>query len=191
MWHVLEDRVSRSKCLTYIVAETKLCEDQSKYFSFLFTEWNRVLLEKLIVVQLVNKFPCFCGNRRFIIVFTRARHSPVSWARLIKSKYFHLVSLWSILLSAFHLCPCLPSGLFVSGFPTFSLYYLPDTQERMWKMPTDFHSYWWDHVFLEPSVYEVGLFSFLVEIPYAPMSKTILLHNADTLYSVFVYVCLQ
>jgi hypothetical protein len=38
------------------------------------TPWNGVLLEKLIVVQVVIKFPDFCGTSRFIVVFTRARY---------------------------------------------------------------------------------------------------------------------
>jgi hypothetical protein len=39
------------------------------------TPWSRVLLEKLIYAQLVNKFSTFYGTRRFITVFTReARH---------------------------------------------------------------------------------------------------------------------
>jgi hypothetical protein len=34
---------------------------------------SSVLLEKLIVTQLVKKFPAFYGSRKFITVFTRAR----------------------------------------------------------------------------------------------------------------------
>jgi len=42
------------------------------------------LLEKLMVVQVVKKFPVCCGRtRRFITVFTRARFWTVSWARLL------------------------------------------------------------------------------------------------------------
>jgi hypothetical protein len=36
------------------------------------------LLEKLTVLQLVENFPAFCGPRRFIAVFTTARHSFLS-----------------------------------------------------------------------------------------------------------------
>jgi hypothetical protein len=36
------------------------------------------VLEKLIVSQLVKKFPAFNGTRRFITVLTRARHFTVS-----------------------------------------------------------------------------------------------------------------
>jgi hypothetical protein len=36
--------------------------------------WSRVILKKLIVTQLANKFHAFYGTRRFIIVFTKARH---------------------------------------------------------------------------------------------------------------------
>jgi len=43
------------------------------------------LLEKLTSTQLVKKFPAFYGTRRFITVFTRARHWSESWARWIQS----------------------------------------------------------------------------------------------------------
>jgi len=34
----------------------------------LLTPWSRVLLEKLIVTQLVKKFPTFYGTQRFITI---------------------------------------------------------------------------------------------------------------------------
>jgi hypothetical protein len=58
----------------------------------------RVLLEKLTVAQLVNKFSAFYGTRMFITVFTRARHWSISWARWIQSSPSHAVSLRSILI---------------------------------------------------------------------------------------------
>jgi hypothetical protein len=39
--------------------------------SFPQTQWRRALLEKLIVTQLVKKFPAFYVTGRFITVFTR------------------------------------------------------------------------------------------------------------------------
>lgn len=44
------------------------------------TQW-RTVLEKLVVPQLINIFPAFYGNRRFLSAFTRARsiHSTLSW----------------------------------------------------------------------------------------------------------------
>jgi len=39
---------------------------------------SRVLLEKLTVTQLVRKFPAFYAVRRFITMFTRARHWSLS-----------------------------------------------------------------------------------------------------------------
>ena len=42
--------------------------------TYLLTPWCRVLLEKLAGLQLVKKFPAFYGTRRFITVFTSARH---------------------------------------------------------------------------------------------------------------------
>jgi len=37
-------------------------------------EWSRVFLEKVIITQLVKKFPAFYGTWRFITLFTRAQH---------------------------------------------------------------------------------------------------------------------
>jgi hypothetical protein len=37
------------------------------------TQWSRVPLHKLIVIQKVKKFPAFYGTRWFITVFTRTR----------------------------------------------------------------------------------------------------------------------
>jgi hypothetical protein len=42
------------------------------------TPMTTVLLEKLIVAQLVRKFHVFYGTRRFITVFTIARHWTLS-----------------------------------------------------------------------------------------------------------------
>jgi hypothetical protein len=42
------------------------------------TPWNRGLLEKLTVPQLVKKFPAFYGTQRFITAFTTARHMSLS-----------------------------------------------------------------------------------------------------------------
>ena len=47
-------------------------------FSYLLTPRSTVLLEKLTVPQLVNKFPAFYGTRRFITAFTSARHLSLS-----------------------------------------------------------------------------------------------------------------
>jgi hypothetical protein len=48
--------------------------------------WSR-LLEKLIVTQLVKKFLVFYGTRRFITVFTRARHWSLYHATWIQSTH--------------------------------------------------------------------------------------------------------
>ena len=49
-------------------------------FTYIFTPWSRVLLEKLIGFQLVKKFPAFYGTRRFIITFTSALQLSLSRA---------------------------------------------------------------------------------------------------------------
>jgi hypothetical protein len=62
------------------------------------TPYNTVLLEKLTVAQLVKKVPAFHGTRRFITVFTRARHLFISWVRRIQFTPSNPISLRSILL---------------------------------------------------------------------------------------------
>jgi hypothetical protein len=47
--------------------------------------WSRVVLEKLRVTQLVEKFPAFCGTQRIITVFTAACHCSLPSARCIQS----------------------------------------------------------------------------------------------------------
>ena len=89
---------------------------------YLLTPWSRVLLEKLTVSKLVNKFPTFYGTRRFIIAFTSARHLSLSWAGSIQSIPLHPTSWISILILSSHLRLGLPSGLFTSGFSTKTPY---------------------------------------------------------------------
>jgi hypothetical protein len=42
------------------------------------TPWCKILFEKLIVTQLVKNIPLSYGTRRFITVFTKARHWTLS-----------------------------------------------------------------------------------------------------------------
>ena len=53
--------------------------------TYQFILWSRVLLENLTGFQLVKKTPEFCGNRRFINAFARARHLSLSGASSIQS----------------------------------------------------------------------------------------------------------
>ena len=92
------------------------------FILILLTPWCRVLLEKLNGLQLVKKFPAFHGTRRLITALTSARHLSLSWAHPIQSIYPHPTSWRSILILYTHLRLGLPSGLFLSGFPTKTLY---------------------------------------------------------------------
>jgi len=87
-----------------------------------FTPWCRILLEKLIGLQLVKKFPAFHGTRRFITALTSVRHLSLSWASLIQSIYPHPTFWRSVLILSTHLRLGLPSGLLPSGFPSKTLY---------------------------------------------------------------------
>ena len=90
--------------------------------TYLLTPWCRVLLEKLTGLQLVKKFPAFHGTRRFITVLTSVRHLYLSWANPIQSTDPYPTSWRSILILSTHLRLGLPSGVFLSGFPTKTLY---------------------------------------------------------------------
>ena len=80
------------------------------------------LLEQLTGLQLVKKFPAFHGTSRFITALTSVRHLSLSWASPIQSIYPHPNSWRSIIILSNHLRLGLPSGLFLSGFPTKTLY---------------------------------------------------------------------
>ena len=58
--------------------ETEFGKCLSSLDSYLLVPWSRVLLEKLTVPQLVKNFPAFYRTRKFITVFTSARHLPLS-----------------------------------------------------------------------------------------------------------------
>ena len=98
---------------------TEVITIRSGYY-YLLTPRCRVLLEKLIGLQLIKKFPAFHGTRRFTTAFTSVRHLSLSWASPIQSIYPHPTS-WRWILST-HLHLGLPSGHFPSGFPTKTLY---------------------------------------------------------------------
>jgi hypothetical protein len=59
-----------------------------------------------------QKIPHLLWTRRFVTVFTKARHCFISWARCSKSTPPYPVSLRSILILSSHLRLRLPSGLF-------------------------------------------------------------------------------
>ena len=65
---------------------------------YLLTPRSIVLLEMLTGSQLVKKFLAFYGTRKFITVFTSARHLSLSWANSIQSMPSHPTSWGSILI---------------------------------------------------------------------------------------------
>ena len=103
----LFDASMSTYCLTYLLTYSTMC---------------RVILEKLTGLQLVKKFPAFHGTRKFITALTSVRQLSLSWASPIQSIYPHPTSWRSILILSTHLRLGLPSGLFLSGFPTKTLY---------------------------------------------------------------------
>ena len=92
------------------------------FLSYLLTPWSRVLLKKPTGSQPVGKFPHFIEPRRFITVFTIARHLSLFWVRSPQSIVPRSTSWRSILILSFHLPLNLPSGLSPSGFLNKTLY---------------------------------------------------------------------
>ena len=64
----------------------------------------------------IQIFPSFYGTRRFITVFTAARHLSLSWAISLRFMRSPRISL-SIILMWFCLCLGLPNGLLHPRFP--------------------------------------------------------------------------
>jgi hypothetical protein len=56
---------------------------------------DRILHDKVILAQLIKKFPAFYGTLKFITLFTRARHWSLLWSSWIQSTPSHPVSLLS------------------------------------------------------------------------------------------------
>lgn len=71
-----------------------------------WTLWNRIILWKLLVAQLLKKFH---GTGRFITVFTRAYHWNLFWVRWIQFTHSHPISSRSFLILASSLD--IPNGL--------------------------------------------------------------------------------
>ena len=90
--------------------------------TYLLTPWSRVLLEKLTGSAASQEIPCIFGTRRFITVLTSARHLSLDWANSIQSPQLPPTSWRSILILSSHLHLGVPNGLFLSGFPTRTLY---------------------------------------------------------------------
>jgi hypothetical protein len=69
-------------------------------------------------VKPLDSFPAFYGTRRFITAFTRVLYLSLSLTRPIQSTPPYPISPRSILILFTDLRLGLPSGLFLSGFPT-------------------------------------------------------------------------
>ena len=92
--------------------------------TYLLTPWSIVLLEKLTGTAASQEIPRILWNPKFITVLTSARHLSLSWANSIQSPQPPCTSWRSVLILSSHLHLGLPNGLFPSGFPTRTLYFL-------------------------------------------------------------------
>lgn len=83
----------------------------------LYSVCNRILLEKLIVAHLINKFPAFYASRRFIITNSTACYWAVSLARSMHFPYWSLNYLRSALILSSKLRLGDPDGPVILNFP--------------------------------------------------------------------------
>ena len=60
-------------CVCVCVSDIAICDTNC-----------HAMLDKLIVSQLVKKFPTVCETQRFITIFIRAGHLSLSWARSVQ-----------------------------------------------------------------------------------------------------------
>jgi len=85
-----------------------MCLQTQCIFRSLLTPRSRVLLEKLIITQIAEKFHTFYGTQGFINVFTKACHWSLSWARQSQSTPSYSIFLRFILVLSSHLFLGLP-----------------------------------------------------------------------------------
>jgi hypothetical protein len=86
--------------------------------------WSKVLLENLIVIQLVKKFPTLYGTWKFITVLARSRHLSLSWARCIQSTPSYHISLRATLILLSYLSQDLPDGCISFTFYNQNIVYI-------------------------------------------------------------------
>ena len=77
---------------------------------------GRVIREKIIVVQLLKKYPIFFWLPQFIGVITRVRHSTLCWTRLVQFIPWHTTVLSARLHQVFQVAFSLvsPANMFES-----------------------------------------------------------------------------
>jgi hypothetical protein len=125
--------------------------------TYLLTPWSRVLLEKLTGLQLVKKFPAFCGTRMFFAAFTSSRHLSLSWASSIQSIPPHPTSRRFILILFSHLRLGIPNCIL--RFPRQNSVYVSPLLHTIY-MPSPSHSsrfYHPNHIVLDCTLFVLVL----------------------------------
>jgi hypothetical protein len=100
-----------SQCWLYAGFSQKTSREENE-----LTQWRKVVVEKLIVGQLVKKYPTFMEPECSYHVHKRPPPA-LSWARKLQSTPSRPVSLRFILILSTHIRWDLPRGLVPSGCP--------------------------------------------------------------------------
>jgi hypothetical protein len=118
-WYLVNIRVRMDVLhwLQHISAYKFNSVHKDRSFLLCLNPWNRILLKKLIVAQLVMKLNAFYCTWTFITVFTRTCYWFLSWAKWIESTSLHTVSLGPILILFPRVFLCHLSGLFLWEYP--------------------------------------------------------------------------
>jgi hypothetical protein len=120
---------------------TSHCKKKNRLACYKILQWaSKLLLTYLLTYSLhgagyylkswlsfilSKNIPPSYGTRRFITMFTKARHRTLFWASWIQFATSISVSLRSSLMLSSHLCLRLSGSLLLSGFPTKTLYTSP------------------------------------------------------------------
>jgi hypothetical protein len=105
-------------CLSVSMLWWFLIFSHVSFLSHPYLVFDSTQYELLIFTDLLHGAEFLLGTRKFITVFTSARHLSLFWASSIQSIPPHPTSWISILILSTHLRLGLPSGLIPSRFPT-------------------------------------------------------------------------